>query len=140
MRKIDKKMKDFILDCTKKAAWNIGVSHYIVDYFYIKEPRQADYENGDTDSVSFTLASINTDKRYLKCNLKIYPKFEEKWRAGEREELKNCIHHEVAHIATQHLFDCAVSRYCEVGEMKDAWETLTEMIGRLSLKVDELQK
>jgi hypothetical protein len=54
------------------------------------------------------------------------------WKDKDFETIKTIIHHEVAHLATQHLFDIATAVYKDEGETRDAWETLTTVVGRLS--------
>lgn len=135
MRHIDKKLRSFVKECAKSAAWNIGVSHYVIDVFWQKDPKK-----NEDDDRSTTAAEVNVDRRYLTVSLRIYPEVEDLWRKGDKEKVRAIVHHEVAHIATQHLYEVGVATYRDEGEVKDAWETLTEMVGRMSLKVDDLEK
>jgi len=128
MRKVDKKLKNFISDCIDEACHNIKLEHYWISTLYMKDESQ--FDDG-----KIVAASMTTDRRYLKATLKIFLHVEDMWKRGEKEEIQEIIHHEIAHIATQHLMDCAQARYCETGEMKDAWETLTEVVGRLSIRL-----
>lgn len=133
MRKIDKKLKAFVIDQCQKAAWNIGVSHFHIDILYQKEPKKS--EDGND-----VLGEMSTDRRYLKGTLRISPLVEDMWRRGEKNEVKDVIHHEIAHLATQHLYDVGTATYRDEGEMKDAWETLTTVVGRMSLLLDKYKE
>ena len=135
MRKINPKLKEFVKDCLRDSAWNIGVSHFNVDILYMKDKKDSECE---CDGI--VMAEMRTDRRYLTATLKIYPYVEEKWNKGEKDLVREVIHHEVAHLATQHLRDCAEARFCETGELKDAWETLTTVVGRLSLELDTYKR
>lgn len=133
MKKIDKKLREFVVDQCQKSAWNIGVSHYEIDIFYMK-----DDEKGSTGGLLH--GEMDTDRRYLKGTLKLYPVVIKMWEDGKKKQVKEVIHHEIAHLATQHLFDVATATYRDEGEMKDAWETLTTVIGRMSLLLDEYKQ
>lgn len=130
--KIDSRLKEFAIDKFRQYAWHIGVSHYHADILWVDEDKRL---QGDD-----ILAEIIVDRRYLKAIISIYPVLVRKWKRGEKEEVAHALAHEISHIATQHLFDCATSTYVEEEEMKDAWETLTEMIGRMAVKIDDLAK
>lgn len=129
--KIPKELKDYIADCAKKSAWNIGVSHYDIDILYMDKDKHDD----DTDDI--VMAEMTTNRRYLNGVMKIYPALIKMWDKKEKDEIKRCIHHEVAHLATQHVMDLMVSCYKDEGETKDAWETLTQIIGKMSVKIYE---
>jgi hypothetical protein len=85
-------------------------------------------------------ADINVNRRYLTADINIYPHGVKQWRNGTDEDMERIVAHETAHIATQHLFDVAVATYRDEGEMHDAWETLTEVVGQLSLKLAKAKK
>ena len=129
---IPPKLKALVLDSVKRHAWNIGVSHYIGDILWMEEDKTGE---GDRDTYKVH-ASIDIDRRYLRATLKLHPIFIENWKSDGNEYVENTIAHEIAHIATQHCYDIATATYRNEGEMKDAWEMLTEMIGRLSSKLD----
>lgn len=130
---IPKKLKKLVIDSIKRHAWNIGVSHFKVDIFYMEKDAQA--QNGD-----HILATATVDRRYLSVTFRIYPHAVKHWKSDGDKEMERIIAHEVAHCATQHLYDVATARYCDDGEMKDAHETLTEVIGKLSLNLDDYKQ
>ena len=109
----------------------MGVSEFIGDILWKSEDKLSE------DGYKIQ-AEINVDRRYLRATLSIYPIFIVDWKERGDSETERVIAHEVAHIATAHLYYLATCIYKDSGEMKDAWETLTERIGRLSVKVDEL--
>lgn len=127
---IPMKLKKLVVDSAQRHARNIGVSHYTMDILYLENDKKT--RDGD-----FVLASCSVDRRYLKATLSIYPHLIKHWRNDGDQEMENAIAHEVAHIATQHLFEVATATYRDEGEMKDAWETLTEVVARLSIKLDK---
>ena len=123
--------KEFVKDCCQKAAWSIGVMHYQVDIHYMDEEKS---EDGYV-----TRGEMKTDRRYLRGVLRLYPHVLEDWKKGERGQVKDVVFHEISHLATQHLYDVAIATYRDEGEMKDAWETLTEVVSRLALRIDKLE-
>lgn len=127
--KIPKKLKALVIDSVRRHAWNIGVSHYLGDILYMEK----DLKKGN----DYVLADCTPDRRYLRATFRIYPHFLEHYKSEGAKFVEQTIAHEVAHIATAHFHDCAIAIYIEEEEMKDAWETLTETVGRLSVKLDE---
>ena len=121
--KVDKKLKKYVRELVRKAAYNIGVTNYELDIYYNKDPKE------DGPKVA---GSMDTDRRYLTGILNLYPPVMRAWKDKDFETIKTIIHHEVAHLATQHLFDIATAVYKDEGETRDAWETLTTVVGRLS--------
>jgi hypothetical protein len=129
---VPKKLKALVIDACKRHAWNIGVSNYRADILYMEDDEKYDD--------SCTLASCNVDRRYLHATIKIFPEAIRRWESEGNQMIEHMIAHEVAHIATQHFYDVATARYCDTGEMKDAWETVTEVRGRLSERLDQKNK
>ena len=128
------KLKKLVVDSFRRHAWYMGVAHYTADILYMEENKS----RGDT---SHTLAEIDVNRRYLTCTLRIFPITVERWKSLGDYVVEDVIAHETAHIVTQHLRDCAGARYVEQPEVDDAWESLTESISRISLKLDkELKK
>lgn len=132
---IPRKLKKLVLDALRRHAWNIGVSHYTGDILYMSENEKG----GDRPDMDVQ-ASMHVDRRYLKTTLKIFPAAIKRWEKEGDAAVEEMVAHEVAHIATQHMMDLAVSCYKDEGETKDAWETLTTVIGKMSEKISELQK
>lgn len=128
---IPKALKDLVRDSIRRHAWNIGVSHFQGDIRYASSPKEKH------ECYAVTHADTNTDRRYLRATFTFYPAFVDVWRKDGNAYVEKVVAHEVAHLATQHFFDVATATYRDEGEMKDAWETCTEIIGRLSLKVDD---
>lgn len=127
--KVPKKLKRLVIDAAKRHAWNIGVSHFDGDVLWMAEDEK--YEGNHKH------AEIDVDRRYLKATFKIFPVAIKFWKSDGDEYMEHTIAHEVAHIATQHLYELAIATYRDEGEMKDAWETLTEVIGKLSVNLDK---
>lgn len=126
--KVSAVFKRFIIECFKKHAAILNVGHYEMDIYYMREASQVD-----------AAMSINIRRRYLDFVLRIYPAVQEMWRKGERDEIDAMVAHETAHLVTQHMMDIAVATYKDEGETTDAWEALTETIGRLSVKIASLK-
>lgn len=128
--RVDLKFKRAVKDSLRRHAWNMGVSDYVVDILYMEDDKKPVRDG------MHTLAEIIVDRRYLKATLSIYPLTEKRWRELGNHQLEDVIAHEVAHIATQEMFDVATATYREEGEMHDAWERLTERFSRISMKLD----
>lgn len=135
---IDPKLKKFVTHCFRKYAWNIGVSNFKGDIHYMSEDEDKSLDRAVQRGGA--LASMTTDRRYLGATLRIYPSLIREWEEGKKNFVAEVIAHEVGHLATQHLYECATSTYVEEGEMRDAWETLTEIIGRMAHKIAELEE
>ena len=125
---IPKQFKKAVKDLMRKHCWNMGVSNYLGDILYMESDR-SDNTNSDVH------AEMTVDRRYLSATLKVYPIAIRKFKQDGMEYLDHLIAHEVAHIVTQHVMDLLVSCYKDEGETKDAWESLTETIGRMSSKI-----
>ena len=129
MGKVPVKFKKAVVDSFRRHAWNMGISHYHADILYMKD----DKSSGN----NHTLADIDVNRRYLTCQLRVFPALIERWKKSGMGELEDVIAHETAHILTQHLYDCGAARYQDPSEMIDAWEALTEAISRISIKLDK---
>lgn len=129
--KIPEKLKDLVKDAIKRHAWNIGVSHYTGDIHWMQE---------DVEGDGIIAAEITVNRRYLKFTLKIYPDTVKKWHEQGDQYVEEVIAHEIAHLATHHFYDVATARYCDDGEMKDAWETCTQVIGQLSYRLNNMNQ
>lgn len=127
--KVPKRLKRLVIDSCKRHAWNIGVSHYAIDILWMAE----DVKVGD----STLHGEMQADRRYLKGTLKIYPNAIQAWRNDGDPAIERLVSHEIAHLATEHFKDVAYARFCDDGELKDAWETVTEVISQLSVKLNE---
>lgn len=130
--KVPKKLKALVIDAIKRHSWNIGVSNYTGDILYMEEDVTQDSGTVNAECV--------VDRRYLHATFKLYPVFIKNWQHDGDPYVENTIAHEVAHIATAHLYQVAVATYRDEGEMKDAWETLTQVVGQLSKKLDLAHK
>lgn len=126
--KVPKKLKTLIIDSLRRHAWNMGVSEYRVDILWMHEDKET--REGSV------YADMTPDRRYLQTDLKIYPRFIAEWKKRGNDFLEEVIAHEVGHLATAHLHWLAISTYKDDGELTDAWEILTERIGRLSVTLD----
>lgn len=135
VKKVPKGLKEFVIKCAREHAWNLKIQHYNVTIEYKdSEKASSDLRTGDVIA-----ADIEVQRRYLAAVIRIYPTVYGKWERGEKKEINEIIGHELSHILTQHFFDLAVSCYKDEGETKDAWESLTESIGRLSCKIQSLE-
>lgn len=102
-----------------------------LDVSYAHEDKASDDPGDDI------AATIELNRRYLEGVVTIYPNLVKRWinKKYDENRIREVIAHEVSHIATQHFFDVATARYCDDGEMKDAWEACTTIIGRLVHKL-----
>lgn len=131
---VPKKLKNLVKDLIRRHAWNMGVSHYMGDIIYMQKDKSRD-DDGTT------LAECRVDRRYLTASFRIYPAAVKEWKERGDVAMEEVIAHEVAHILTDHLHYLAICCYKDEGETKDAWESLTSSIARISEKLDkELKK
>lgn len=125
---VDPKLKKLVLASLRKHSWNLGVSNYKGDVLYMEEDLPEKEE-------SMVNACIIVNRRYLHFTIQIFPYFIKNWKERGDEFADAVIAHEVAHVVTQHLYDMATSVYKDEGEVQDAWESLTETVGRLSCQI-----
>lgn len=131
MKKPNKKLKELISKYAKEHVWNLGYTHYKMDLTFAEKDKETDK--------GIVAAEMAVQRRYLKCELIIFPYLETIWKERGDKVLSEIIAHEVSHLATQHLFELTLQPYKTENESSDAWETLTETIGRLSAKIYELE-
>jgi hypothetical protein len=129
MQKVNSRLKKLIREYSKKHSWRMGVSNYLIDVFYMENDQPKE------DGYNPPFAEMTVDRRYLKATMKIYPICEKEWKERGDKFLEEVVAHELAHILTSHLYTLATCTYKDEGEMKDAWESLTESISRLSLEI-----
>lgn len=132
---VDKKLKKFVRDYMFNYRWVLGLQAYDGEIHYMDEP-----DPDDANTPGVTRASMTTDRRYLRSTVKIFPEFIKTYKSGDIDECKRILAHEMAHVATQHMMDLCTSCYKDEGETKDAWESLTEKIGRLAHELYEYKK
>ena len=138
---IPNELREMIAEDVKKYIHILGMNHYDTKIFYLKkEFASENYETTPEGNVK--AASTQVDMRYLTVNFQIYPFLIDQWKTKNMadEDVHGVIAHEVAHLATNHLYRMATSIYKDDGEMKDAWESCTTIIGRLLSDVERLQK
>lgn len=124
--KINPAFRKFIRECLDMYQDILRVDFYHGTIEYMTEK-----------SSTNAAMSINIRRRYLDFNMRIYPYCEELWKKGEKQELAEMVAHESAHLLTQHMMDMATATYKDEGETTDAWESLTESIGRLACRIDK---
>lgn len=133
MIKYPEDFKKFVRKCVQSYTWYLKVQHYTVELFFEKQAHKDD--EGETKK---TAASIDVDTRYLKADIKVYPRLLEEWKFKNKREIEQVIAHELSHILTQPLFDLTQTNFKTFSETRDVWESLTERIGRLTHKLAEL--
>lgn len=125
-------IKDAIQDFRQVA----DIPDYCIDIFWMDD----DLEEKEGRATFITNASILVERRYLKARIKIYPNLIKIHKEHGEDRIREIVAHEIAHLVTQHLYDCAIATYREEGEVSDAWESLTEVVGRLIKQIHDLKK
>ena len=119
----------------------IGMNHYRAKVVFLKKDDSSDEEHHccGTGTVA---AEANVGMRYLTVTVRIHPYLVNHWKKKimSDEEVHEIIAHEMSHVATHHLYVLATSVYKDSGETKDAWESLTTIIGRLVHEVDKRRR
>lgn len=116
----------------------LGMNHYRTKIFYMK----FDTEDNTCPGNSTVAAAATADMRYLNVHIKIYPWLVNQWKKKllNDEDIHEIIAHEISHVATTHMYRLVVSVFKDEGEVKDAFESLTTIIGRLVNEIDRYRK
>ena len=133
------KLRKMIAEDVQRYLMVLGMNHYRSKVFYMKKDIEHEGHSCEEGRVA---AAANVDMRYLSANIRIYPYMVDSWKEKnmDDEDVHEIIAHEVAHIATHHMFRLATSVYKDEGETKDAWESLTTVVGRLAHEVDKRRR
>lgn len=126
-------LKEFVKGNLRDYQESLGMAWHDGKIAWMSEKKEEDTE----DSTTCAEATINT--RYLNADFKIYPELINRWKNKKmrEEDVKKIISHETAHIATAQMMDLIHNVYRSKNETHDAFETLTEIIGRLLYKLGE---
>ncbi|MEK9201619.1 MAG: hypothetical protein AAB944_01475 [Patescibacteria group bacterium] len=127
---VPKKLAMMIATDVERYLNVLGMNHYKATVFYVKKNTSEENHCCGEGQVA---ASATTNMRYLTIRVNIYPYMVDEWKKKRLhdEDIHEIIAHEVSHVATQHLYRLATSVYKDDGEMRDSWESLTTIIGRL---------
>lgn len=126
------KLRKWVAATVRTYKKRLGVEHYTGFITY-----ESQDEKNTSRGEGFVLnAKIDIDRRYLRFTLYLYPEGMKLFKS-DLEEFEALIAHELSHIVTQHLFDVGIATYRDEGEMLDAWESCTEMVARIAMKITE---
>lgn len=117
----------------------LGMNHYKATVFYMKKDTSEEHHCCGEGTVA---ASATVSNRYLRVRVNVYPYLVDEWKKNrmDDEEVREIIAHEISHVATHHMYVLATSVYKDDGEMKDGWESLTTIIGRLVHELDKRRR
>ena len=120
----EEKFEKWITDKTEEILNRIMLIPFCkIDYrFYYKDNNQPCDNN-----LNITF-SINYQHSYKRALLIIHPVAYNLWKRNEKEDLINCIIHEICHIHTIPLVELAKQRFVSNKEITNASEELTETI------------
>ena len=127
-------LRAIIADDVKLFIDVLGVNQYQVRVLYCKTADGQDYESFQGAIIG---ATTSVDRRYLMADIRIYPYFVDQWvnKNVNLSDVHEMVAHEVAHIATDHMWKLLVAPFKDEGEARDAWESLTTNIGRLMTRI-----
>lgn len=133
IKNVPRALRKIVSKAVGDYRWELGMQIWKVDIEYACEDKKSD------DQESSIAASINVNRRYLEATITIYPNTVTRFttKRCNEQNIREVIAHEISHIATQHFMDVATARYCDDGEMRDAWETCTSVIGKLIYQLDK---
>jgi hypothetical protein len=136
---IPRKLTDMVTTDVERYLDIIGMNHYRTKTIFMK---QDDSDEPHCCGKGSVAAAATVGMRYLTVTVKVYPFLVNQWMKGGMtdEDVHEIISHEMAHVATNHLFYLATSIYKDEGETKDAWESLTTIVGRLVHEVDKRRR
>ncbi|MFA5696635.1 MAG: hypothetical protein WC917_04330 [Bacilli bacterium] len=131
-------LRDMIAEDVEKFKKILKIENYDSKIFYStkeNEDNMCDYEKGLPIA-----ASAHVDNRYLTVDIRVYPLLVNGWKSKEldKKDVHGIIAHEMSHVVTQPMFKLCYSVYKSEEEMKNAWENLTTIIGRLVETIDIL--
>ena len=134
---IPTKLRKLIANDVNRYLNILGMNNYTCKIFYAKKDKGED-EMLYSKTEGMCLASTTVDMRYLNVHINIYPHLINGWKdkSFDDEDVHEVVAHEIAHIATNHMYRMATSVYKDEGEMLDSWEILTTQMGRLVHEVD----
>lgn len=130
-QQVSKELRAFVLKALDKYCAILHVEHYEGTVEYMTE------DDLNTNNAGMTMT---VRRRYLDFTLKVYPPAIRMWLRGEKEDVEHMVGHEASHILTEHMKDLAIACYKDEGETLDAFESLTESISRLAIRIGKLEK
>src|SRR3990167_11415714 len=130
-KSVNKKFKKFVKEWIYTYSKLIDSPWHMGDIRYMFEDKTKDN--------AIILAEINIDSFYLIADYSIYPELEKIWKKDPKIA-KEKLAHEVAHIITHKLHELTICSYKSEEEVREAWESTTEIIGRLINRYEELKR
>lgn len=134
-----RKFKKLVKTAAAEYVRILPAQHYQIGVIFADEDEEHHTDEGGHDVHAYVEASSAVDRRYLTCKIKVFPQTWKKWQKKiyDDTDVRSIIAHEVAHIATQFMYDIGTATYRDEGEMRDAWESCTTLIGRLLVQLSE---
>lgn len=132
MKKANFKYPEHFKKVVRDSVWDyqkeLGFRHWSIKLRWFTEGKQSDDTHGHS-----VAAECYSNHRYLEAEVSIYPRLHEEWLEFKKDdqEIRRVIAHEIAHLATHHMWHLLTSTYKDEGESRDAWESLTTIVGRL---------
>jgi hypothetical protein len=129
--------KKFIKDWITYYEKELEVTEFHGDILYQSNDEKRSIEGGEV----VTRATTTVDHRYLRADYRIFPALLELFKDKKHgeDEVRSILAHEVSHLATHRLHHLAICVFKDEGETTDAWEALTEKIGRLLVTIGNLK-
>lgn len=116
--------KEVLREAIKEYRIDLGATVFNIEVRYMDGDDVKDNRKVDT------AMGILVGRRYYTATLFVYPRALDVFEKDGEEQFREAVAHEIAHIETQHLFECASSPYKSEEETVDAWERLTTVLGR----------
>lgn len=119
------KVRKAVVEMIQRHRRILRQDNYEIDIEYMHE------DHKDDTPRRHLKGEMVVDRRYNRATLRLYPKCYK----SDLEQIEETVSHEVAHIPTQHVYDLMTACYKDEGETLDAWESLTELVARLSRQI-----
>lgn len=100
---------------------NLGHKNLAVDIYYMKV---ADPENSNAGM------TMSVRHSYLDATMRVYPGALDEWKNHGDDSVRDMVAHEIAHLETNKLHDLTQNRFVSSEEVRVAFESLTELLGR----------
>lgn len=133
---VPRSLRKIISRAVSDYCWELRVQQWNVGIEYKHEDKEQE------DPLNHVCASIVVNRRYLEAVVSIYPYLVKKYvtKKYNEDEVRQVVAHEISHLVTEHFYHVATAPYRDQGEMHDAWETCTTVIGRLIHRLAQKNK
>lgn len=115
------RFRKLVEECADAYQDNLGHKNIAVDIAYMK------YTDPENPKAAMTMKVRHT---YLDATMRVYPGALDEWKEHGDNAIRDMVAHEIAHLETNKLHDLTQERFVSTEEVRAAFESLTELLGR----------